>query len=519
MGEWSLSAFARERWPSLTTGVALAGLVAWAFWSRWQFLDSAPVPLGIDGYFYPVQLRSLLADGHLYYPSGPLSLWWMAPFAAVTDPIVGAKLGTALGASLLPIPMFFLGRRISGDRAIGLLVAVLVATSASSFYLTTEFAKNCLGLTVAASYLCALAWCLDAPSRRRAAAALVALLAVALTHKQAAAFALVATVPVLIAFARERAVDARARSQLRRRATIVAASVLGLAVIAAVAAPARFLAARDLHMLTTAFSSTPEWGLPALRTGPSSTLSFGYEVVIAGALGLVALVVLIMSRRLPSLGLVSGSTRARDRALVIGPALVALVVALPWLDVADPDGIGFRLRVTAFMPLALCAALVVSTATLRLQTAVRTALVVGFAMGWLVSRPMSATERGVVRVHPAMVTAVRAMDGVVPEGDVVIVPERQVMFMVTWYTGRPARLAPGRVPADRRWRLVTYHYGGPALRRAMDVARRDAPPTLPPLLGLHPYGRNGLVLMPERTWRWVLDQLTPRDRVRYDAWR
>lgn len=516
MSERSLSAFLRERWPSLATAVSLAALVAWAFWSRWSFLDSSPFPLGVDGYFYPTQLRSLLADGHLYYPSGPLALWWMAPFAAATDPIIGAKLGTALGASLLPIPMFFLGRRVSGDRAIGMLAAVLVATSASSFYLTTEFAKNCLGLTVAATYLCLLAWTLDRPSRGRFAAAAVALLGVALTHKQAAAFAVIATVPVVMAFLKHRGGLRAAISRWRVPLGIAAVTTLGASVAAAVLAPSRFLAARDLRLVGEAFTGVADWTLPALRIAPNTTLSFGSEVAIAGALAVLALA-LVTVARYTSAPILPG--RARDRALVVGPAVVAVVIALPWLDVTNPDGLGFRLRVTAFMPLALCASLVVGAATARVETAVRGALVVGFAVGWLYSRPMAATEEGVVRAHPAMVNAVSAMNGLVPEGHVVIVPERHVMFMVSWYAHRPARLSPARVPADRRWRLVTYHYGGPALRRAMDAARTDAPATIAPPIGLHGHGRNGLVLMPERTWQWVIQSLAPRDRTRYEAWR
>ena len=65
--------------------VALLALVAYSAWHRYGFLASSPFPLGIDGYFYPIQLRSLLETGHLIYPASPLALWLMWPLAAITE--------------------------------------------------------------------------------------------------------------------------------------------------------------------------------------------------------------------------------------------------------------------------------------------------------------------------------------------------------------------------------------------------------------------------------------------------
>ena len=42
----------------------LAALAVWTFWDRWQFLTATPYPTGVDGYWYAVQLRSILGgDG------------------------------------------------------------------------------------------------------------------------------------------------------------------------------------------------------------------------------------------------------------------------------------------------------------------------------------------------------------------------------------------------------------------------------------------------------------------------
>jgi hypothetical protein len=85
--------------PKLGVALALAALVVWSFIQRWNVLSASPFPIGVDGYFYPVQLRSLLETGELQYPASPLAFWLLAPFAAATDPMTGAKLGAAvLGA-------------------------------------------------------------------------------------------------------------------------------------------------------------------------------------------------------------------------------------------------------------------------------------------------------------------------------------------------------------------------------------------------------------------------------------
>ncbi|HEU4611914.1 MAG TPA: hypothetical protein VFS15_07545, partial [Kofleriaceae bacterium] len=70
----------RERIWQAGVAAALVALVAWSFDQRWQLLASSPFPIGVDGYFYPIQLRALLEHGSLQYPSSPLTFWFMAPF-------------------------------------------------------------------------------------------------------------------------------------------------------------------------------------------------------------------------------------------------------------------------------------------------------------------------------------------------------------------------------------------------------------------------------------------------------
>jgi hypothetical protein len=197
-------------WPPVAgIAAALAALVAWSFAQRWAVLSASPFPIGIDGYFYPVQLRSLLEHGELQYPASPLAFWLLAPFAWATDPITGAKLGAAVLGALIALPAYGVGAELGRDangpgRASGLVCAGIATSSAGSMYLTIEFVKNGIGITVGMTALWLVLRALDRPSRVRAAAALLGIAAAVLTHKTAAALVLGIAIPAVIVELRAR---------------------------------------------------------------------------------------------------------------------------------------------------------------------------------------------------------------------------------------------------------------------------------------------------------------------------
>src|SRR5688500_12950615 len=134
-------------WPAiLAIAAALLALVVWSCWQRWQILDDTPFPVGIDGYFYPIQLRAILERHELAYPDFPLAFLLMTPFAAATDPLVGAKLAAAFYGALIVLPAYGVGARLGKSPGAGLVAAVLAATSAGSSFLTIEFVKNGIGM-------------------------------------------------------------------------------------------------------------------------------------------------------------------------------------------------------------------------------------------------------------------------------------------------------------------------------------------------------------------------------------
>jgi hypothetical protein len=493
----------------------VVALVAWQFWSRWRFLDSSPYPFGVDGYYYAIQLRSLLENGQMHYPATPLVMWWMLPFAWVAGPIAGAKLGAALGTALLPAPVYVLGRRIGGRWETGLLAAVLAATSAEGFYHSLEFIKQGIGLTLVATCLVAVLWALDAPTRRRIAVAVAAVLAAALAHKTAAVIAVVASVPPVYAAARARGWQPGLRDRATRLAIAGGAALLVIALALAVVAPDRFVSADDIEPVRGLFTTSAEWTVPVLNAG-KYPLRFGHEAAIAGvvALAAAALLVLWRVRRAPELP----QRPAHDRAVIIAPVALAIFAALPWIDVTDPEGLGFRLRLMAFLPLVIAAAFVAGVLLRRLPRPVPGALVAGFLVGWILSRPATSRE-GLVDVDPDMRAAILAAQDVVPEGDWIICPQRSLMFMATYETRAQVRLRPETIAPERRWRLMPSRFLHEHVVRAMKLLREQRPAGVPLPRGLHPRNEDAVVLMPEVTWEWLMKQIPPWLRKQYDGWR
>ena len=484
-------------------GIAIAALIAWSVIQRWQLLTASPFPLGVDGYFYPVELRGVLDHGGLAYPASPLAFYLLAPFAAITDPITGAKLGAAVYGALIAAPMYGVAARLGGGRGAGLLAAALATTSLGSLYLTVEFVKNSLGLTVALTALWLILRATERPSAARIVGAALGVIAAYATHKMAAALVVVVAVPAVLS-------AGAAHGALRgRRLLIAIGGVVGAAIVAialGAAAPERFLSAGDLALGHDLLAATPRWTAPALAR-PGGDLQLGYDALVGGVLAAIAI------------GWALAGRRPRVPGAGWPIVALALVIGVPFLAVADRQGLGFRLRAAAFVPTALAAALVaravLGTYVHRARVLVALAVVLG--LGRAIAAPRDAID-GEIVTHPALVTAAEALASRVPAGAVLVVPERHIAFMLAWYTGAPVAIDPSRVPPPLRYRVLPLHFigQGSALDRALIAARAE--PGIAPPIGAHPSHANGLVLVAEPTWRWLLDHVPPGDRARLAAW-
>jgi uncharacterized membrane protein len=527
-----------ERTIAVMVWAAVIGLGAWSAWQRWLVMESSPYPIGIDGYYYAIQLRGLVEDGALPYPASPLAFWLMWPLAALTDPITGAKLGAAIGGAAVVVPAFLVGRRLGGVAG-GLAAAVAAATTGGSFYLSFEFVKNGLGLTIALLAVWLALRAFERPARGRIAAAVAAVVATALTHKLAAGFVVALLAPAILVAVRRRSADRAAIAPAAQRVdgrhaagrntarwlAVGAAALLALAIVLGAVMPERFVGARELDLAAQAFDGDAEWTLPALVIDrgpdrPPVRITLGGQVPIAAVIAVLFAAVAAFGWwwRRSGHGSAGPDEVARPpEAEAVAWAAVALIAitCLPWLAVHDPDGLGFRLRTSVFAPLAI-----VTGALVGRIVAGNRELTIGivFILGtWLAVRPPSSTE-GLVRAHPAMVAAIRAARGALPADAVVITAERHLGFQLAWYAHVPVRMRPDRVAPERRWRLLPgalIGFGSP-LDRTLGLAR--ATPGVAPPLALHPRHPAGLVLVPEATWAWILDHLPARDAAHWRAW-
>jgi hypothetical protein len=307
---------------------------------------------------------------------------------------------------------------------------------------------------------------------------------------------------------------------------LVAGVTTLLAILGAVF-PKRLPSAGDIDLASTFFASTWHFDAPALVTR-NITLTFGYEAMIGAIVAIVAAFVLTRPGRvaLDELhGQLPASVRAEptrnalpgETAVAWTTIAFAFVIAWPGLDVADAQGLGFRLRVAAFVPFALVSAIAAGHVFARVRR--RDVWLAALAIVLAARSPGDRAE-GRIQAHPAMVAAILSLANEVPRNDTIIVPERHIVFMVAWYTRANVRIRPEGVPPEHRWRCVPLAWigiGSP-LDRALRAARDQ--PALRPPLGLHPRHENGIVLVHEPTWQWVLASLPPDDvRGTWARWR
>jgi hypothetical protein len=466
-----------------------------ATWVRLRALQESPYPTGIDGYSYLIQVRSLIESGHLYYPSAPLVPWLMAAAAHLLGPVLAVKTIAAMGSALLVVPSYLVARRVSEERGPALLGAVLAATSAQSFFLSTEFVKQAVGLTLAVAFVAAMAAWLERPGRTRAVLAAALLLACALTHKTAFALALLLAGPPAVA-----------RLWRNRESAVVRVGLAGMCACALAAAWAMRDAWAPIGGL---FHRDADLSFAVLNTPGRVPLVLGHEVALAAGLAAVALAVSLLRK---------SADRQRVPALAVGFIAFALFQALPWLNIADDQGLGYRLRLCACVCLAPCSALLAARILRTTRPAMRTALLTLVICAVLAFRPWHSNE-GVIKAHPAMVEATSRLADVLPPDAVVVVPERHTAFMATWYGRVNARLRPPPiVDTNRTYRLLPGAAIRPGLWAALDRLRAQPVAGVVPSLDLHSLHPNGLVLLSENTFQFLVSELPEVEREWYRKW-
>jgi hypothetical protein len=477
--------------------LALGGVVVATVISRWRFLTSQPWPTGVDGFYYAVQLRSLLQHHQLYYKASPMAFWLLWPAASALGPIDGLKLGASVATALLTVPVYAIVARATRDRISGLLGATLIATAAGSSYVASEFVKQGVGLTLALGFVAAVGAGTSAvsPRERRAWLTIAGVLLVAalLTHLTSIGIALVFLLPPALLYATRG--DTRQR---RRRVALVLAALAILAIAIFVVVPA----------------VQEEMGLAHLF-GPATSAFTGerlfHREVLLGFIASAAL--LLLWRWLPEPPVAGGN----GRAFLMGPAIFGILLAVPWLSVTQGEGLVFRLRVMAFVPLAICAPVVVRILLSRYAPRM-VQIVPAFAGGLLlVLVPLHYSE-GVFWPSALQIVPLPKIAEHTPANAIVVVNDRWLAFQTKWFADREATRRPPAANHRPTFRLASLGVLPASVRKRLPALTDGFPDSVPKPVELPMSKRTSVYLFPESAWQELLRAVSPPERAKLEPW-
>lgn len=129
-----------DLWAILMAGGAMIGSILYD--GYYLFRSSAAV--GIDGYYYVVQIDELFSNGHFYYATNTplfLLLLYAAKYICC-ETVVAIKITVLIFQALLSIGIFLTVKLLTGNRWCGLLGALLTAFAGLHFHYISEFLNN-----------------------------------------------------------------------------------------------------------------------------------------------------------------------------------------------------------------------------------------------------------------------------------------------------------------------------------------------------------------------------------------
>ena len=137
--------------------LAAVALLALAIICDTRLLTQYSVPVGIDGYYYIIQINELLTRGRLYFPSRtPLVFYVLAGLTYIFgNPVFVAKLFAVIAHALLGIGLFCIIRTLTGSVWLAVLGLGLAVFSTLHLYLIAEYLKYLVAVTL----LVWTAWC------------------------------------------------------------------------------------------------------------------------------------------------------------------------------------------------------------------------------------------------------------------------------------------------------------------------------------------------------------------------
>ncbi|MFN2492962.1 MAG: hypothetical protein ABR501_08770 [Pyrinomonadaceae bacterium] len=144
-----------------------------------------PVAVGVDGYYYVLQINEILNTWHLYFSSPtPIALYLMSAIGfLVGDTVLAIKIASVFFQVLLCVGVFGLLTTVGCSRWLGLVGATLTAFAGLHFHLISEFINNLAGIAFIVLCGCCVSKTIRTRGRRWIALALSFFVLAIFSHK------------------------------------------------------------------------------------------------------------------------------------------------------------------------------------------------------------------------------------------------------------------------------------------------------------------------------------------------
>ncbi|XHR28210.1 MAG: hypothetical protein ACFUZC_20065 [Chthoniobacteraceae bacterium] len=412
--------------PSCGWKWSLAGLVTLVAAVRASILFATPLVPGMNGAYYLVQARSVLARGTLGIPDLPLTFYLQAAVAWLVRTLSGwqpepsillaVKLSDALFPALVVVPVALLvlrwSRRAGAPDWLALAAGAAAALNAPLLGMAGDFQKNSLGFVWLAALLYALQLWTEDPSARRAVAVVAFWGLAGLTHIAVFGASLLLGGLALVFFRTSRRFSWRALWPLLLAAGAVLLLAAGLVLwkfdpgrigklAQALAHPASYLTGEGLRGGPGGGGGGPPGGMP----GAGRLLGSSFLLVLVAALAACRA------------GWPLWRRGEGQWCLPVACALGAVVLTGPWVQGDKTE----RFGLLAVVPAVLAAAFaLIHWPRPRLRAGLAGALVLALAVsGW---ETLSRGGRGIV--NEAAVRELQAMAPLIPHPEKTLVCAR-----------------------------------------------------------------------------------------------
>lgn len=290
-----------------------------------------PFAVGVDGYYYLLQIATLQNQGHLYFHTrAPLILYALTAFSnLIGNPILAIKIGSIALHVALCAGIFALIMSVTRSHWLGVLGSVLAAASGAHFYMVGEYIGN-LG---ALAFLIWSGWCATRVIQTRnnvwAVLSAIGFVAASFSHRSIPAIAFMIVISVVLM---NFLIRARSSGQSYR-------AIVALIILALWCAPAILAAQPFIHL--------PVWIERELLIAPRLPLS---QAAIAEQV-----IVLVVAPATLILILLKQESRVSIANLFLGSvALWSLLITVnPFLNNKGAMNFTWRLSTLAYIQVAI----------------------------------------------------------------------------------------------------------------------------------------------------------------------